>query len=372
MNVDDVRRAWAAAETNSKTTARLIAIGTAEEGAVPVRGRTAAPWTGRLGFERAFAAALGSDAVRVDLQWLAPAAAPSPANRARGKLGLVPRGPASVGALAGASGSPSKRPSSVPGPVRGVRQVLAVASGKGGVGKSTVAVNLALALADGGLRVGLLDADVYGPSMPTMLGSFESPTREEGIFSPPSAHGLPFLSLGLMVNPDRSVIWRGPMVQRMVRDMLQSTAWPDLDVLVIDLPPGTGDVQLTLMQKALVTAAVVVTTPQDISLIDAARGLHMFEQLGVPVLGIVENMATYRCPSCGEASHPFGQDGGQKEAERRGLPLLASIPLEEGVRASGDDGTPIVLSAPDSRSAQALFSLAKQVATGLADLATSG
>jgi ATP-binding protein involved in chromosome partitioning len=369
VNVDDVRRAWTAATEASGTVARLVAIG-AEDGVMPVRGRTAAAWSERLAFERAFADELSDGVGRVDLQWLAPAPKGSAADRARGKLGLVPKGPATVGARAGAGGGGKRAPAPAV-PVPGVKQVLAVASGKGGVGKSTVAVNLALGLKAQGLKVGLLDADVYGPSIPTMLGSFSAPTREDGVFTPPTAQGLPFLSLGLMVNPDRSVIWRGPMVQRMVRDMLQSTAWPDLDVLVIDLPPGTGDVQLTLMQKALVTAAVVVTTPQDIALIDAARGLHMFEQLDVPVLGIVENMATYHCPSCGEASHPFGQDGGRKEAEKRGLPLLARVPLENAVRSGGDDGRPVILAAPDSASAKALAGLAESVAAGLADLAKS-
>ncbi len=371
MNVDDVRRAWQAAQEASGADARLVAVGAPSDGAMPVRGRTALPWSGRLAFEQHLATALGDHAGSVDLQWLAPAPPSSPADRARGSLGMAPRGPATVGAKAGNAPSAGKSAPAPASPVRGVGQVLAVASGKGGVGKSTVAVNLALALRARGLSVGLLDADVYGPSMPTMLGSFEAPTRQEGIFTPPVAHGLPFLSLGLMVNPDRSVIWRGPMVQRMVRDMLQATAWPDVDVLVIDLPPGTGDVQLTLMQKALVTAAVVVTTPQDISLIDAARGLHMFEQLGVPVLGIVENMATYACPSCGHTSHPFGSDGGQREADKRGLPLLARIPLEEAVRSGGDEGKPIVLAAPDSASAKALFSLAELVAEGLSKLKAS-
>ncbi len=367
MNVDEVRRAWGAAQERSGVDVRLVAVGETD-GELVVRGRTAAGWSDRLTFEQALARALGDGAASIDLVWLAPAPASSSADRARGKLGLAPKGPATVGAKP----SPPRPTPPQGGPVQGVKQVLAVASGKGGVGKSTVAVNLALALLARGLKVGLLDADVYGPSMPTMLGSFAAPTRQDGVFVPPTAQGLPFLSLGLMVNPDQSVIWRGPMVQRMVRDMLQATAWPDVDVLVIDLPPGTGDVQLTLMQKALVTAAVVVTTPQDIALIDAARGLHMFEQLGVPVLGIVENMATYRCPACGIESHPFGADGGQREAERRGLPLLARIPLEEAVRSGGDEGRPVVLAAPASEAAVAFRSLASQVAEGLADLPAPG
>lgn len=370
MNVDDLRRHWAQAAEQTGTDARLVAVGAAEEGAMPVRGRTGAGWGQRLTFERALAELLGDDIGRVDLQWLAPAPKGSKADRARGRLGMAPKGPATVTAKAGSAGARKTAPP--PQAVRGVKQILAVASGKGGVGKSTVAVNLALALKSRDLRVGLLDADVYGPSIPTMLGSFAAPTRADGIFTPPEAQGLAFLSLGLMVNPDQSVIWRGPMVQRMVRDMLQATAWPDLDVLVIDLPPGTGDVQLTLIQKALITAAVVVTTPQDISLIDATRGLHMFEQLGVPVLGLVENMATYRCPSCGEESHPFGADGGKKEADKRGLPLLARIPLEGDVRQGGDAGRPIVVADPSNPAAQALEVLTDGVLRGLAQLAPKG
>ena len=195
-----------------------------------------------------------------------------------------------------------------------------------------------------------------------MLGSFTAPTREGDIFTPPLARGLPFLSLGLMVNPDQSVIWRGPLVQRMVRDMLQKTAWPDLDVLLIDLPPGTGDVQLTLVQRALLRGAIVVSTPQDIALIDAARALDMFSKMKVPVMGLVENMASFACSSCGVESHPFGHGGAEREATRLKIPFLGRIPLEEMVRQGGDEGLPSVQANPESASSVAFIALAERVA----------
>ncbi len=364
MNVDAVRRLWAQASEASEVTARLVACAEREGGWV-LRGRTGASWSGRLRFERALAEGLGEQADGCDLVWLAPAPGASKEDRARAKLGMAvkPQGPVEVGskvpaqrAPKGGKGPPERRP------VPGARKILAVASGKGGVGKSTVAVNLALALKARGLKVGLLDADVYGPSIPTMLGSFQAPTREEGVFQPPVAQGLPFLSLGLMVNPDQSVIWRGPMVQRMVRDMLQGSAWPDLDVLVIDLPPGTGDVQLTLVQRTLLDGAVIVSTPQDIALIDAARGLEMFRKMDVPVLGIIENMASWSCPDCGVTSHPFGQDGGAREAVRLGVDLLGRIPLEPAVRVGGDQGKPVVLEHPESEASKAFSGLAARIA----------
>ena len=364
MNVDSVRRLWIQAAEASEVKARLVACAERGDGWV-LRGRTGASWSGRLRFERALAEGLGSDAEACDLVWLAPAPSASKQDRARAKLGLAvkPQGPVEVGskvpeqrAPKGDKGPPERRP------VPGARTILAVASGKGGVGKSTVAVNLALALKARGLHVGILDADVYGPSLPTMLGSFQAPTREQGVFQPPTALGLPFLSLGLMVNPDQSVIWRGPMVQRMVRDMLQGTAWPELDVLVIDLPPGTGDVQLTLVQRTLLDGAVIVSTPQDIALIDAARGLEMFRKMDVPVLGIIENMASWDCPDCGVTSHPFGQDGGAREAERLGVELLGRIPLEPAVRAGADAGKPIVLEDPQSPATAAFSAIAARIA----------
>ncbi|GEM_PF-1440437 len=365
MTVDDVRRAWVQAAEETGVPARLVAMGRpGAEGPTPMRGRTAAGWGDRLRFEAALAALLGDDAGRLDLQWLAPAPRSDAAkDRARARLGMAPRSeaPMEVGQMPpGVKPQPKpKQPvRGAPTAVPGAKRVIAVASGKGGVGKSTVSVNLAAALQARGLKVGLLDADVYGPSMPTMLGSFAAPTRTGEIFTPAEAHGMPFLSLGLMVNPDQSVIWRGPLVQRMVRDMLQKTAWPDLDVLIIDLPPGTGDVQLTLVQRTLMTGAVVVSTPQDIALIDAARALDMFRKLNIRVLGIVENMASLTCGTCGAESHPFGRGGAEAKATAMDVPFLGRIPLEEAVRAGGDAGEPIVSKSPDSASARAFAELA--------------
>ena len=375
MTVDDVRRAWVQASEETEVPARMVAMGeVAGEGPTPMRGRTAATWTDRLRFEARLVKLLGGEAGGLDLQWLAPAPrTESGKERARARLGLAPRSKEKmeVGQMPPGMKAQPKGPKQpvrgAPQAVPGAKHVIAVASGKGGVGKSTVAVNLAAAMKARGLRVGILDADVYGPSMPTMLGSFNAPTRQGEIFDPPEAHGMPFLSLGLMVNPDQSVIWRGPLVQRMVRDMLQKTAWPDLDVLIIDLPPGTGDVQLTLVQRTLLTGAVVVSTPQDIALIDAARALDMFRKLNVKVLGIVENMASFACSSCGVESHPFGHGGAEAKAKKLDVPFLGRIPLEEAVRVGGDVGQPIAQTAPESASAKAFAALAGRLADVIAE-----
>ncbi len=370
MNIDQLRRTWLEVAEATDVGAHLVAAAPRDSGGFVLRGRSSASWSERLRFETALASRLGPDAAQADLQWLAPRPTSSPKERARGRLGIAPRGgpPQEIGSRAGISGPKKGGRTPTPKPVQGARRVLAVASGKGGVGKSTVAVNLALALRDCGLRTGLLDADVYGPSLPTMLGSFASPTRAEGVFQPPSAHGLPFLSLGLMVNPDKSVMWRGPLVQRMVRDMLQKTAWPGLDVLVIDLPPGTGDVQLSLVQRAVLDGAIIVSTPQDIALIDAARGLEMFRNLDVPVIGLVENMASWRCPDCDALSHPFGERGGEREAERLEVPFLGRIPMDSRVRAAGDKGRPVLLDAPESDASNAFGTLAGNIAEWLKGL----
>ena len=369
MTVDEVRRAWLKAAEETGVQARLVALGRVESAGTPMRGRTASSWTDRVRFEGRLAELLGDEAGGFDLQWLAPSPREGGGkDRARARLGMAPRteGPMEVGQLppgAKPAPKPVRKPVPVlPTAVPGAKHVIAVASGKGGVGKSTVSVNLAAALSARGLKVGLLDADVYGPSMPTMLGSFTAPTRNGEIFNPPEAHGMSFLSLGLMVNPDQSVIWRGPLVQRMVRDMLQKTAWPDLDVLVIDLPPGTGDVQLTLVQRALLDGAVVVSTPQDIALIDAARALDMFQKMNVKVLGIVENMASFACASCGAESHPFGTGGAETQADRLGVPFLGRIPLEETVREGCDSGAPAVRTHPSSASSKAFADLAERIA----------
>jgi ATP-binding protein involved in chromosome partitioning len=248
-----------------------------------------------------------------------------------------------------------------------VKHIIAVASGKGGVGKSTVAVNLAAALAQAGLKTGILDADIYGPSIPRMLGlSGRKPALADEKLQPLSAHGLSVMSIGFMIDEARPLIWRGPMVQSALRQFLEDVEWGGLDVLVVDFPPGTGDVQLTMAQKVPMAGAVVVSTPQDIALLDARKGLAMFAETGVPVLGIVENMSVFVCPRCEHEEHIFGHQGAQAEAARMNVPFLGEIPLHAAVRATCDDGTPIVLSAPDSAAGRAFVAIAQQVAAALA------
>ncbi len=242
-----------------------------------------------------------------------------------------------------------------------VAAVIAVASGKGGVGKSTVAVNLAVALAQAGQRVGLLDADIYGPSLPRMLGLNRKPQTEGGKMLPLHAWGLACMSIGFLVEEDTAMVWRGPMVIGALTQMLGQVAWGALDVLVIDLPPGTGDVQLTLAQRARLAGAVVVSTPQDIALIDARRAVKMFEQVQVPVLGIVENMSYFACSACGARAEIFGHGGAQAEAVRTAVPFLGEIPLLLDIRQTGDAGTPITAAAPDSAAAAAFRALAARV-----------
>ncbi len=253
------------------------------------------------------------------------------------------------------------------GPIPGVASVVAVSSTKGGVGKSTVCVNLACALAQRGLRVGLLDADVYGPSMPTMLGATGRPEVVDGNqVKPLEAHGIQFISMGLFVDDSSPVIWRGPLVTGVVRQFLKDVRWGELDVLLVDLPPGTGDVQLTLVQHVPVTGAVVVTTPQDISLIDVERGVAMFRQVNTPVIGVVENMSELVCSACGHRDPVFGGGGGALLSERFDVPLLARIPIVEAVRSGGDRGVPIVISEASHPVSQIYAQLADQVATALA------
>ena len=243
-----------------------------------------------------------------------------------------------------------------------VRHVIAVASGKGGVGKSTVAVNLAAALAKQGKRVGLIDADVHGPSLPRMLGMNRKPEVRDGLMLPVEAFGLKCMSIGFLVPEDQAMIWRGPMVMGALTQMLGQVIWGALDVMVIDLPPGTGDAQLTLSQKVTLRGAVIVSTPQDIALIDARRGVAMFQKVNVPILGVIENMSYFACPHCGERTDIFGHGGARTEADRLGVPFLGQVPLLAAVRASGDAGTPIVLSAPKSEAAAAFRAIAEQVA----------
>lgn len=251
-------------------------------------------------------------------------------------------------------------------PLPEVKNIIAVASGKGGVGKSTTAVNLALALQAEGAKVGVLDADIYGPSVPKMLGLTGRPDSPDGkSIQPMIGHGLQAMSIGLLVEEDTAMIWRGPMVTQALQQLLGNTLWRELDYLVIDLPPGTGDIQLTLAQKVPVSGAVIVTTPQDIALLDAKKGLKMFEKVQVPVLGIVENMAVHVCSHCGHAEHVFGQGGGQRMAAQYGVPLLGSLPLDIGIREQADGGHPSVIADPASPVALTYRAIARNTAARL-------
>ncbi len=255
-----------------------------------------------------------------------------------------------------------------PEKIPGVDRIIAVASGKGGVGKSTVAANLACALAAEGRRVGLLDADVYGPSQPRMLGVSGRPASPDGkTILPMRNFGVTMMSIGLMTNDDQAVVWRGPMLMGALQQMLTQVQWGALDVLIVDLPPGTGDVQMTLTQKAHVDGAIIVSTPQDVALIDARKGIDMFNQLGTPILGMIENMSTHICSACGHEEHVFGHGGVAAEAAKLGVPLLAEIPLHLDIRLAADGGAPIVVSKPDSAQATGFREVAKAlVSTGKA------
>lgn len=251
-----------------------------------------------------------------------------------------------------------------------VKNIIAVSSGKGGVGKSTVSANLALALSLEGARVGVLDADIYGPSQPTMLGAHGQPMSADGkMMEPLTSHGLEINSIGFMVSEDEPMIWRGPLAAGALQQLLNQTNWHDLDYLIIDMPPGTGDIQLTLSQSVPITGAVVVTTPQDIALIDAKKGLRMFQKVNVPILGIVENMSVFICPKCGEAHHIFGEGGAARMCEQYGVPLLGELPLSLRIRELADSGKPTVASEPESEEAKMYRRMALQVAGAVARLA---
>ncbi|GAC1343334.1 MAG: Mrp/NBP35 family ATP-binding protein [Acetobacteraceae bacterium] len=254
----------------------------------------------------------------------------------------------------------------------GVRHIVAVASGKGGVGKSTTAVNLAVALARAGHRVGLLDADVYGPSLPRMLGVSGKPELADGKLLPIRAWGLLAMSIGLLVDQDTAMIWRGPMVMSALEQMMGQVVWGELDVLIVDMPPGTGDAQLTMAQRVSLSGAVIVSTPQDIALIDARRGVRMFEKVLVPVLGLVENMSTFVCPHCGTATPLFGHGGARREAEALGVPFLGEVPLLLDIRTTSDEGTPITAQAPDSPAALAYAAIAARLWASLATPRAAG
>jgi len=252
--------------------------------------------------------------------------------------------------------------------IKGVKNIIAVASGKGGVGKSTTSVNLALALAAEGATVGILDADIYGPSQPRMLGvGGTRPESSDGqTLNPVISHGLQSMSIGYLIDEDTPMIWRGPMVTQALEQLLNDTQWREVDYLVIDLPPGTGDTQLTLAQKVPVSGAVIVTTPQDIALLDARKAYKMFEKVEVPVLGVVENMSIHICSKCGHEEHIFGQGGGKSMAEQYGVPFLGALPLDIRIREEADNGKPTVVAEPDSRIAQIYRDIARRVAAKLA------
>ncbi|HEY9859385.1 MAG TPA: Mrp/NBP35 family ATP-binding protein, partial [Candidatus Obscuribacterales bacterium] len=252
--------------------------------------------------------------------------------------------------------------------IEGVKNIIAISSGKGGVGKSTVAVNVAVALAQAGAKVGLIDADIYGPNAPTMLGLADAQVMvskgpQGDILEPAFNHGVKLVSMGFLIDPDQPVIWRGPMLNGIIRQFLYQTQWGDLDYLIVDMPPGTGDAQLTLAQAVPMAGAVIVTTPQTVALLDSRRGLKMFQQMGVPVLGIVENMSYFIPPDLPDRQYDiFGSEGGAKAAQELGVPLLGCVPLEIPLRQGGDRGVPITVADPDSASAKALKAIAQQIA----------
>ncbi|QNK69011.1 iron-sulfur cluster carrier protein ApbC [Variovorax sp. PAMC26660] len=251
-----------------------------------------------------------------------------------------------------------------------VKNIIAVASGKGGVGKSTTAANLALALSAEGATVGLLDADIYGPSQPMMMGIEGRPDSADGkTMEPMERHGVQVMSIGFLVDQDQAMIWRGPMATQALEQLLRQTNWKDLDYLIVDMPPGTGDIQLTLSQRVPMTGAVIVTTPQDIALLDAKKGIKMFEKVGVPILGIVENMAVHICSNCGHVEHIFGADGGKKMAAEYQMEYLGALPLDIKIRLQADSGAPTVVSDPDGEVAGLYKDLARRVAVGIAEKA---
>ncbi len=256
-------------------------------------------------------------------------------------------------------------PKAQTGPLKpaSVKSILAVGSGKGGVGKSTISSNLAVALARAGKRVGLLDADIYGPSQPRMMGVTDRPASPDGkIIEPLKAHGVTMMSIGLMLDPDKAVVWRGPMLMGALQQMISQVNWGDLDVLIVDLPPGTGDVQLTLCQKAEPSGAIIVSTPQDVALLDARKAMDMFNTLKTPILGLIENMSLFHCPECGHEAHIFGHGGVEDEARRLDLPFLGALPIDLDTRLAGDNGTPIA--AGDGPMAESYAALARRLIEG--------
>ncbi len=283
------------------------------------------------------------------------------AERAPGGANSAPGGAPDHGHRQAAPGSPAGLPAQEP--VKGIKKIIAVASGKGGVGKSTTAVNLALALAETGLKVGILDADIYGPSMARLFAITErpEPTEDESGLKPIEAYGLQIMSMAFLVEEDTPVIWRGPMVINALTQMLRDVAWKDLDLLVVDMPPGTGDAQLTMAQQVPLAGAVIVSTPQDLALIDARKGMNMFKKVDIPLLGIIENMSSFVCPKCGEVSDIFGHGGARAEAEAKDVQFLGEVPLHMDIRETSDSGKPIMVSEPGGVHAEAYRKIASNV-----------
>jgi len=292
---------------------------------------------------------------------------PPPAGPASSPAAAAMRGPgAPPPPMGGGIGAPGAATDPKVAGVPGVKHIIAVASGKGGVGKSTTSVNMALAFQANGLKVGILDADIYGPSMPRLLGITGRPQPVQGnILKPMEGYGLKVMSMGFLVEEDTPMIWRGPMVMSAITQMLKEVAWGELDLLVVDMPPGTGDAQLTMAQQVPLAGAVIISTPQDLALIDARKGLNMFRKVDVPVLGIVENMSYFQCPSCGERSDIFGHGGARIEAEKLGVPFLGEVPLHMDIREKSDSGQPVVISQPDSAHAGVYREIAKKAWAGI-------
>ncbi|MEQ8287304.1 Mrp/NBP35 family ATP-binding protein [Thalassospira sp.] len=310
----------------------------------------------RQAAEKAVASVNGVTTARVALTAERPKAAntPNPQQPAAAKPHQTGQRPQ------GASQKPLELPT--------VRSIITVASGKGGVGKSTTSVNLALSLVAKGLKVGLLDADIYGPSLPRMMGLRDAkptPSGTQGKMIPPSAFGMRVMSIGFMVDEEQPVIWRGPMAMGALEQLLRDTDWGDLDVLVVDMPPGTGDIQLSMAQRVPVTGAVIVSTPQDIALLDARKGLNMFRKVNVPVFGLIENMSYYKCPECGHVDHIFDHGGAHKAADELGVPFLGEIPLDLKIRLGADEGKPIVCTEPDGEHAKAYGAIADKIAAAI-------
>ena len=281
------------------------------------------------------------------------------------RSGAAPARGRSLPVMDQAPAAPPRPAAPTPKRFANLGKVIAISSGKGGVGKSTVAVNLAVALAKGGARVGLMDADIYGPNIPRMMGVSGAPPVVNEKIMPLEAHGVKLISLGMMIEPDQPAIWRGPIVMKIINQFLQDVAWGQLDYLIVDMPPGTGDAQLSLVQATHVDGAVIVTTPQEVSVGDALRGVKMFQRVGVPVLGIVENMSWYECPHCGKPSAIFGSGGGERLAKSVELPLLGQVPLYPRVMEGGDSGAPIVTADANSSAARALTAVAGRIAEAI-------